>query len=269
VSVASRRGEHLIFPETAARISRWRDDPSVLGVLLVGSKSHEHHDDLSDDDLEVVLREEAYAKLRPADGIEILATGEGSQRKLLYDAQFVSMVQFSSRVTSPLDLDHWPYERARVLFDREGDLLPLVESLGKMNPEFRQLRLTHATIDAWIAVYRAQKTAKRGQAASSRLLVSRAARALTRLLFALESRWVPLDHWWAAELHTLRTNPDAVELLIAGLDENDPAKLSSALELLEQALAAEGVPGPAGRRDLFLELVHASRAEERAIHGLV
>ena len=229
MSAASRSGEHLIFPETAARIGQWRDDPSVLGVLLVGSKSHEHHDALSDDDLEVVLREEAYARLRPADCIEILATGEGSQRKLLYDAQFVSMAQLSAKATSTFDLDHWPYEQARVLFDREGDLLPLVKSLGKMNSEFRRLRLTHATIDAWIAVYRARKTAKRGQPASARLLVSRAARALTRLLFALESRWVPLDHWWAAELRTLQANPDAVELLIAGLDENDPAKLGSVL----------------------------------------
>ena len=269
MSAGARGGEHLIFPETAERVSRWWDDPSFLGVLLVGSKSHEHNDDLSDDDLEVVLREEAYAKLRPAECIEILATGEGSQRKLLYDAQFVSLAQLGARANSPFDLDHWSYERARVLFDREGDLLPLVEALGKMDPEFRRLRLTHATIDAWIAVYRAQKTARRGQSASARLLLSRAARALTRILFALEWRWVPLAHWWTAELRTLRTNPDAVELLIAGLEENDPPKLNAVLVLLEQALAAEGVPGPAGRRDLFLELVHASRVEERAIHGLV
>ena len=44
-----------IFPQTAARLSQWQSQPDVLGVLLVGSKSRGHADELSDDDLEVLL----------------------------------------------------------------------------------------------------------------------------------------------------------------------------------------------------------------------
>ena len=269
MSTDTRRGEHLIFPETAERVRGWREDPAVLGVLLVGSKSHEHHDDLSDDDLEVVLSDNAYSRLNPVDCIEVYVQGEGAQRKLIYDAQFVSFPQISAKATSPFDLDHWPYERARVLFDRGGRLLPLVEKLAQLEPEFRRQRLTHATIDAWIAIYRAEKTARRGEAASARVLRVRSARAVARLLFALESRWVPLDHWLAAELKTLPARNGAAAMLVRGLEEDDVSLLKTVLDSLEDDLFAEGVPRPVGRRDLFLELIHPTRSAERAVHGLV
>ena len=91
---------------------------------------------------------------------------------------------------------------------------------------------------------------------------------LKPLIFALEWRWVPLDHWWEAELRTL-DDPDRVgPLLVEALVESRPEPLQMALARLEDRLYSEGVPRPSGRRDLFLELIHPSRAEERAIHGL-
>jgi predicted nucleotidyltransferase len=56
-----------IFPETAARVEAWAADPDVLGVLLVGSKARGHEDSRSDDDLEVLLTEAAFARIAPAD----------------------------------------------------------------------------------------------------------------------------------------------------------------------------------------------------------
>ena len=56
---------HDIFPATAARLAQWKEQPEVLGVLLVGSKSRGNDDDLSDDDLEVLLTGEAFAQLQP------------------------------------------------------------------------------------------------------------------------------------------------------------------------------------------------------------
>ena len=44
-----------IFPGTAEKLEEWKSRPEVLGVLLVGSKSRGYNDDLSDDDLEVLL----------------------------------------------------------------------------------------------------------------------------------------------------------------------------------------------------------------------
>ena len=257
-----------IFPETAKRVSEWASQPEVLGVVLVGSKSQPHADDLSDDDLEVLLTDEAHDRLAPTECIDVLIEGEGADRKILYDAQYTSLSDLQRKASSPFDLDHWPYEHARVLFDRHGDVARAVEAAGRMDPDFRAKRLKHATIDAWIAIYRVTKTQKRGFEAGARLLVARGVRAMSRVVFALDGRWVPLDHWWEAELRTLGDPEQVGPLLVEALMSSTAEPLSKALNQLEERLFSEGVPRPAGRRDLFLEIIHPSRAEERAIHGL-
>jgi hypothetical protein len=138
-----------------------------------------------------------------------------------------------------------------------------------MDAEFRHKRLLHATIDTTIAASRAAKTLRRGMEVAGRQLIARGAKALSRILFALEGRWVPMDHWLEAELKTLTDPTGAAPLLLTAVKSGSPAPLLEALQGLEEPLAAEGVPRPAARRALFYELVHASRAEERAMHGLI
>lgn len=257
-----------IFPATTARLQEWQAQPDVLGVLLVGSKSRGHADALSDDDLEVLLTDAAFAQRAPEECGEVLVEGEGPTRTLIYDVQYTALSDLRRKASSPIDLDRWPYERAGVLFDRAGDVAPAVAAAGQMDAEFRRLRLLHATIDAWVAPYRAKKCQQRGFHGASRQLVARGAKALARLMFALEGRWVPLDHWLEAELGTLAdptgTGPQIIEALVT----DEPDLLVAALAGLEETLAAEGVARPNERRALFYQLVHSSRAAERAIHGL-
>src|SRR5690348_10119885 len=104
-----------IFPETAARVAAWAAQPEVLGVLLVGSRSRGHADALSDDDLEVLLTDAAAAARAPTDCSEVLITGEGASRRMIYDAQYLGRRALEAKAGSPHDLDHWPYERAAVL----------------------------------------------------------------------------------------------------------------------------------------------------------
>ena len=258
----------LVSVKTRARIGEWAANPDVLGVLLVGSRSRGHSDELSDDDLEVVLTDQAAARLNPTECSDTLIEGAGAGRRLIYDAEYLGIGALKAKETSYLDLDHWPYERSPILFDRTGELAELVPRLGAMSADFRAKRLLHATIDAWIPPYRVGKCLKRGQVASAHLLVARGARALARLLFALEWRWVPLDHWLQPELATLEDPAWAAPLLVHALETCEARPLQDALAALEEALRAESVPDAKERGDLFLELIHPSRAEERAIHGL-
>jgi hypothetical protein len=257
-----------IFPATAERLEAWKAQPGVQGVLLVGSKSRGHNDGLSDDDLEVLLSDAAFAELAPANCGEIYIEGEGAARKLIYDVQYTSLASLERKQFSTHDLDHWPYERAQVLFDRDGRVSAAVAAAGKMDAAFRQTRLLHATIDAWVAPRRAAKTLGRGADCAGRMIIARGAKALARVIFALEWRWVPLDHWLEAELRTLDDPTQAGPLLCQAVSTGDPAPLEQALNQLEDRLFAEGVPRAVDRRALFYELLHASRAAERAIHGL-
>jgi len=258
----------LIFDKTRERVEQWAEDPNVLGILLVGSKSRGHGDDLSDDDLEVVLTDEAAALIRPADCSDVLIEGEGTARHIIYDAQYLGLGALMAKEASTLDLDHWPYERSPILFDRNGTLAVLVPKLAAMPADFRHKRLLHSTIDAWVPPYRIGKCLKRGQTAAARLLAARGARALCRLVFALEWRWVPLDHWLQKDMATLKDLAGVVPKIIEALETGGAKPLQDGLAALEEQLLAEGVPGPKGRGDLFLELIHPSNVAERSIHGL-
>lgn len=258
-----------IFPATAARLAQWKAQQEVLGVVLVGSKSRGHNDQYSDDDLEVLLSDEAFAALTPTECSEIFIEGEGDQRKLIYDAQLTSLTDIQRKLHSHHDLDHWPYERAQVLFDRDGKVAETVQAVGKMPADFRHLRLQHATIDAWTAAARARKTLHRGFEGAGCLLVARGAKALSRLLFALEWRWVPMDHWLELELPTLEDPTHGGPLLIEALKTHNPDVLDEVLNTLAARLEQEGISSSyQGRHDLFFELIHKNRAEERSIHGL-
>jgi hypothetical protein len=258
-----------IFEATARRLEEWKANPDILGVLLVGSKSRGHNDGLSDDDLEVLFTDEAYQKFTPLEVSERLMADDALPR-LIYDTQYLPLSDLARKAHSPFDLDRWPYERAVVLFDRDGhSVADAVKAVGVMSADFRQKRLLHATIDAWIVPGRAAKTIQRGNLAAARLITARGAKALCRLVFALEGRWVPLDHWLENELRTLADSYNVAPLIVELLNTGDPALVRTALERLESRLTEEGIPaGLAERRDLFFELVHPARAVERGIHGL-
>ena len=257
-----------LFPETVARVETWAADPEVLGVLLVGSKSRGHTDARSDDDLEVLLSPAAFARLKPTECHALLIEGEGAARRVVYDAQLTSLGDLEGKLKSNADLDHWPYERARVVFARDPRIARTVQALGRMDPEFRRARLAYATLDGWFAARRAIKTRERGFEAAVALLVDRGARALIRVMFALEGRWAPLDHWLEREIATLEDPSRAGALLLAALREKSPEAITAAFERLEDRLATEGVARPAGRIELFLELIHPSRSAERTRHAM-
>lgn len=258
----------LLFPVTLDKIAAWKEQPDVLGILLVGSKSRGHADKFSDDDLEVILSTRAYKRLQPGHTGDYLITGEGTKRKVIYDAQLMPLTELQGKAKIPRDLYHWPYERAGIVFDRDGRVAKAVQAAAEMDAEFRRTRLLHATIDVFTAAGRGAKAARRKSDCATRLIVARGVKALARLIFALEWRWVPLDHWLEAELMTLDDPTHATKRLLEALINSDPKPLREALEQLEDVLCAEGVPPRSKWIELLFELIHSSRVQERAIHGL-
>ncbi len=256
------------FDATLAAVRGWAADPNVLGVLQVGSKSRGHGDARSDDDLEVLLTDAAFAALAPAECHTYLLAPEGALHPLVYDAQFLPRSDLARKAGSTADLDHWPYERAGILFDRDGGLAPLVAAAAAMPAGFRRARIQHGAIDAAVHARRAQKTAERGYSAATRALVGRSAAALVRVVFALEGRWAPLDHWLEPELATLERHGPVTDGIVVGLRDGDPAALLEVLAALGEPLEAAGVPRDRKQwTRLFLELIHPSRADERRVHG--
>ena len=257
-----------LFEATTEQIARWKADPDVLGVVMVGSKSRGNGDALSDDDLEVILTDEAHARIHPSDCSVIRADGDGAARKLVYDAYMTSISDLEGKASSPRDLDHWPYEGDVILFDRDGRVSRAVKAAGTMPAEFRAARLRHGYVDVYLAAARAEKCLKRGFDAAATLIVARGVKALSRVIFALEDRWVPLDHWLEPELATLDDRAGAVPLLLEALRTARPEPLREAMARLAERLEQEGLPPRTDFTAFFLESIHESRAAERLVHGL-
>jgi hypothetical protein len=257
----------ILHPRTRERVAEWAADPDVVGVVWVGSKSRGHGDAMSDDDLEVLLTPEAFARLAPADSYEMERDPVAEPPRLVYDAQFSSLAVLQAKVESTRDLDHWPYERSPVLFDRDGSVTLAVRANAVMDPAFRRARIQHGALDTVLAIGRARKTDLRQFPAATAMLVARGAKALSRVIFALENRWVPLDHWLEPELRTLADPAGASQLLVEALTCSSPALLQVALDRLQAQLEHEGFPRT-GLAQFFSEVMHPSRAAERVIHGL-
>ena len=257
-----------LYPRTRERLLAWAADPEVEGVVWVGSKSRGHGDQFSDDDLDVLLTPAAFARVDPTDSFVMERDPVAVPPRLTYDAKLTSLAELRAKTGSHADIDHWPYEQAPVLFDRDGEVAKAVQAAAHLPPAFRTARIQHGALDVVLAVARAKKTVMRNLPASTHLLVARGAKALTRVLFALEHRWAPLDHWLEPELASLADPHAAGALLIEALTQGRYEPLQEALTRLQPLLEREGVPEPTGYGRLQMEIMHPARAAERAIHGL-
>jgi len=252
------------YPETLERVAAWQADPDVEAVLWIGSRSRGLAGGDADDDLEVYLTPTAFERVDPLDSFIMEPAPDADPPRLIYDAQLTTLAQLQAKAASHTDADHWTYERAVVLFDHTGAVTEAVGRAAVMTPEFRRARVQHGTLDALIAVNRIKKSQRRGNEGSTRMLVARGVKAMARVVFALEDRWVPLDHWLEPELRSLGGE---AALVLEALLESRYEPLQEALERLTPRLEAEGFP-MADRGRFGSELRHPARAAERAIHGL-
>lgn len=257
-----------LYPRTRERVAEWAADPEVLGIVWVGSRSRGHGDIYADDDLDVLLTPEAFARLAPGDSFVVERDPIADPPRLVFDAKMTYMAELQAKAASVFDVDHWPYERAPVLFERDDSVTVAVRAAAVMDRAFRRARIQHGALDTVVAIARARKTDKRGLRAGTCLLVARGAKALSRVLFALEDRWVPLDHWLEPELRSLADPVGAGPLLVDALIGGRHEPLQEALDRLQDRLVEEGFPLPPGHGRFHVEMMHASRAAERAIHGL-
>ena len=258
-----------LHPRTRERLAGWAADPDVVGAIWVGSRSRGYGDGMSDDDLEILLTPAAHARIAPGDDFEVEPDVGSDPPRLIYDAWRTTLGAVVAKAASIADVDHWPYEAAVVLLDRDGSVARAVAANAAMPQAFRRARLQHNAIDAILATSRARKGLKRDFPYATRLLLARGAKALTRVAFALEDRWTPLDHWLEPELASLHDVAGAVPRLRQAILAADPEALQAACDALRPQLEAWGVPPLGSPLAAFhAELLGPGRADERKLHAL-
>jgi len=239
---AARRSPDAQDPVLASYVAAVKDDPDTLGVLLHGSRASGRHRDDSDYDLIRIVTQEAYeSRRKDAAILKHITLDDGSKGDVLY--------QTRSRVESHVTTPDWytaTYLWARVAFDRDGDIGPM---LDRMRTEADRVARENvpAAYDAYLNSFvRSIKAARRGDELGRRLHAAEAALALIRTLFGLESTWPPYHDGLAQELPSIEEAqgwPAGYLSMALGrlAGDGDPSFQQQLEDQVERLLSSRGV----------------------------
>lgn len=238
--------------------------PEVQGVLLVGSRSMGFNGSDSDYDLEIIVDDAFYDRLDYRNRLALIWDGEPFQSRLIADTYSQSRSQMEQKVSSLLDVHHWPYEAAGLWYDRDGEIAPLMARLAQFPEQHWEPRLHVHHVDFWYQVGRARKIAERQSRVNYALVLTRAAHAYIKTVFVLNRRWPPLMHWAEQSLARaeLALRPtDDVALLEQVLTRLEWEPLQTLAEGLLPLMAQAGTTLQEDRLHQFLVVLGPEYAE--------
>ena len=215
------RASHLVEPYTR--------EPWVRGAYLVGSASRPFRDRVSDYDVELAVDDAAYAALSDAER-HVFAMDPDQPARVDYEFFLRPWSELEGLRASTRDLDHYPFQHARMLFDRSGELAPLLAELAELPEAVRDVRCRVHYLELVAMVRRAQKCAARGgEDLNMRLVIGEAVAALAKLLFLLERSWPAMRHWAADELRLLGVDEEMLGRMRSALADPEPGLLDDLL----------------------------------------
>jgi hypothetical protein len=226
------RARHLIEPYTRRE--------GVRGMYLVGSGSRPFRDSISDYDFEVAVDDAVYAALPEAER-HVFVMDEGPPRRVDHEFYLRPWGELEGLRSSTRDLDHYPFQFARVLHDPSGELSSLVAELGTLPADVRETRCSVHYLDFIVPTRRAAKCFNRGDALNTRLVLNDAAAGLIKLLFVAKGMWPPLKHWARQEMRLAGIGDDIPARLQAMLDEPSAPRVAELVESVHAWLDAEGL----------------------------
>lgn len=198
-------------------------EEAVVGVWLGGSRGKGYHDEHSDYDLVVIVRD--------AGAISALAARVASlSLGAVFDLGFKTLAELR-------DLARWgradawmryAFADTRAVVDKAGEVQPLVERIGSL-PRRHRRPLVARRLDAYLnSTYRSVKAYRRGRDFAARLEGAHAVEHLLVALFALHGRFKPYNDYLDREMRHLR--------LLGGLEDALLARLSSILATAQPRL---------------------------------
>jgi predicted nucleotidyltransferase len=247
VTAAARTLEEIHEPLAREWLEERIARPDTLGVLLCGSRANGWAAPDGDYDALVFVAPEAYRSL-PVDETLVYLHAPGEMpRRVVGDFSIFSDEHLALHLASPLDVDHWAYLDAVVLFDRRGDLETWRQRIAAFPEAEWKERAIQKYLQILIACSYATKSDVGGREAERQMSLFRGVLAGTQLWFTLRRRWAPPQKWWTREIERLEMRPDTRSVL-------EGAALNPSVEVLTHL-----------RDHMKTEMRHAGIAEVDAI----
>lgn len=245
------------------KLGMFRSNKNVLGIILVGSGSRQYRDELSDFDVEVIVKEQYYDELDEEqkfyefedEGIEILIYSEHD---------------FSKKIQSSKDLEHWPYEECVILHDTNQYLEEKIVEIALLTPEVREARLKLHYFEFLFSARRVKRTLTRGSEFNARLVSAQMVFVLIKLLFLLNYRWPPLLHWAAENLDLLEDIPVNIKLMMLEAIRRPDGHLAEKLITeVDKLLTLNGVNFHFVKTDITREISGSKFRHIRERYGVI
>jgi len=199
----------------------------VVGAILVGSSTEDYKDNLSDFDVEIIKGNGEPEPLKCfAEPIRI-------SRRL--DLSYVDLGSFLNKRSSPKDVDHWPYQGCRILYDPKGVLHREVAAIIAIDPEVRMQRVCLHFFEFIYYARRFNKLESRPSALNRSMAAAKAVESLIKTLFLAHRRWPPLLHWSEQQLRGLGAPSELLSDVVGLLESPDRATA----QRLEASLRSE------------------------------
>ncbi|TNP12928.1 hypothetical protein FHY73_25340 [Bacillus tropicus] len=213
-------------------IKSFQENPAVIGILLVGSASQPYKDSFSDYDLEVVVSDDYYNSL---------SNSERFFTKDNYEFLLLPLSDFLCKKNSLSDVDHWPYEECKVIYDPKQIINNELPFIILMDLATRNDRLKLHYFEFLFAAKRLKKTLLRGHDFNVRLSMAYLAISVTKIIFILNHRWPPIPHWTMENMYKLDNMPSRItELILEILKSPQPESVDSLLVEMDLLLMKDG-----------------------------
>lgn len=250
-------------PRARAWLESEVERPDTLGILLVGSRATGWGAADSDYDAFVYVTPERYRATEPRDTLVWLESEGEFPTRVVGDFSIFAPEHLDLHEQSPLDIDHWPYQDALLLFDRTGTLEERRRRIAEFPEEGWKERVLHKYLALAAAYSYALKSDLAGLDAQRQLNIFRAVVTGVSLWFTLQRRWAPPYKWLTPEMERLAIRPDTRGVLEGALLNPCMDTLTHLRDHLKSEMKYAGIAEVASR-DTLLAFFAESFLPERA-----
>ena len=179
----------------------------VFGVVLVGSSSHFYKDSNSDFDVEVIVDDDYYETIKDK---KLLIRNSDTKLEIL----ILSYSNFLSKIDSSLSINHWPYEKGIVLYDRNGQFKTIIEKIVSVDLNELSKRLKLSYFELLLLCSKIERIKNTGEFLNLKLASAQIGVIASKLLFLMHKKWPPIIYWTSQNMLYLEDVDSEFKLLI-------------------------------------------------------